>query len=270
MSVRKKMKRLFVIILPIIICSVCVRAQDLKPNGLQTEQEAFFDPMKKDVDKYRFRMEYRLEAGYVQNNHRTENKTYGDLFMHGFRAGATFDFMLPYRFSMQTGLLYTFTYGSTDQYWAVVNMEDYAMPDPKTGQAHKGDIHHRLYEHQLTVPLRVYYNIQLWKKLNMFFYTGPQLHIGVALKDDMQADISDLTKKWFNSVGQPYQPYDRYKDRELYRACVQWGLGGGFEWDRYRLQAGYDFGLNNMVRNKITADRQMWEWHWFVSFCYRL
>ena len=73
------------------------------------------------------------------------------------------------------------------------------------------------------------------------FYTGPQLQIGMLLKDDMAADVSEQTKQWMRSVGQQYEPYDRYKEKELDRLCVQWGLGGGFEWDRYRLQAGYDF-----------------------------
>ena len=257
------------LILLLLIYAACAHAQDLMPAAGQ-QQEDFFDPMRdKDKEKYKFAVEYRLEAGYVQNNHRTRNKTYEDLFMHGFRAGATFDFMLPSRFSLQTGVLYTFTCGSTTQYWAPMNMEDYSSPDPQTGKAHSGDILHRLYEHQLTVPVRAYYNIHLWKKLNMFFYTGPQLHIGLALKDDMQADISQLTKQWMAANGQPCEPYDRYRDKELHRVCVQWGVGGGFEWDRYRLQAGYDFGLNNMVRNKLVANQHLWEWHWFVSACYR-
>ena len=190
--------------------------------------------------------------------------------MHGFRAGVTFDFMLPLRFSLQTGVLNTFTYGSTYQHWMPMKWEDYTTPDPATGKAHSGDIKHRLYEYQLSVPVRMYYNVRLWKKLNMFFYTGPQLQIGVLLKDDMAADVSEQTKQWMRSVGQQYEPYDRYKEKELDRLCVQWGLGGGFEWDRYRLQAGYDFGLNNMMRNKLVADQQMQEWHWFVSFCYKI
>jgi hypothetical protein len=56
---------------------------------------------------------------------------------------------------------------------------------------------------------------------------------------------------------------------ELIRANIQWGLGGGLEWDRYRLQAGYDFGLNNLIKHPVIDDQQMWQWGWFVSFCYK-
>jgi len=264
-------RHLIIYIMLFLACAPAAAQTDLQPRQNATAgQEDFFDPMRKEeTPAYKFGMEYRLEAGYVQNNHRTENKTYEDLFMHGLRAGCTFDFLLPLRFSLQTGLFYTFTCGQTVQNWSPMDIEDYATPDPATGKAHSGSITHRLYEHQLTVPLRVYYNIKLWKLLNLFFYTGPQLHVGLALRDDLQADLSDKTKAWMDGIGQVYTPYDRYQEKELWRPCVQWGLGGGLEWDRYRLQAGYDFGLNNMVRHKITQNQQMWEWHWYVSACYR-
>lgn len=264
------MRKLFLIF---ITCaySVIISAQGLvaKPD-LETNAPNFFDSGKKDKkEPYHFSMQYRLEAGYVQNNHRSENKSYEDLFMHGFRIGPTFDFMLPYRFSIQTGLLYTFTYGKTTQNWGVMSYEDYTTPDPITGLVYNSTITHRLYEHQLTIPIRLYYNVHLWKELNLFFFTGPQLHIGVALKDNLRANISSATKEWFDQIGQQYVPYDRYQEKELYRPTIQWGLGGGLEWERYRLQAGYDFGLNNQIHHKLVSNQQMWEWHWFVSFCYR-
>jgi hypothetical protein len=56
---------------------------------------------------------------------------------------------------------------------------------------------------------------------------------------------------------------------ELIRANIQWGLGGGLEWDCYRLQSGYDFGLNNLVKHSQVKGQYMSEWGWFVSFCYR-
>ena len=35
------------------------------------------------------------------------------------------------------------------------------------------------------------------------------------------------------------------KDKELKRINVTWGLGAGFQYDRYFLRGGYDFGLIN-------------------------
>ena len=151
-----------------------------------------------------------------------------------------------------------------------MSIEDYTAPDPTTGLVYSNIIEHRLYEHQLTIPVRAYYNIHLWKELNMFFYTGPQFHIGAALRDELEPSLSPKTQVWLEEADFATRPYDRYSDKELHRFTAQWGVGGGFEWDRYRLQAGYDFGLNNQVRRKRASEQQMWEWHWFVSFCYRL
>ncbi|MBQ7697838.1 MAG: outer membrane beta-barrel protein [Paludibacteraceae bacterium] len=255
-----------------LLAVAAVGAQEPALPTLEANDRDFFDPtrVEKPKEPYNFDVHYRVEAGYVQNAHLSDNKTYENTYMHGFRLGATADFLLPLHFSMQAGILYTFTYGTAMQNWAYMSYEDYVSPDPVTGMVYAGKINHHLYEHQLTIPVRAYYTIPLWRQLNLFFYTGPQLQIGLALKDDMQADLSTATKQWFASVGQPYEPYDRYAAGELYRTTFQWGLGGGFEWDRYRLQAGYDFGLNNQVKKRLIQDRKMWEWHWFVSFAYKL
>ena len=58
-------------------------------------------------------------------------------------------------------------------------------------------------------------------------------------------------------------------NKELYRVNVQFGLGGGFEWDRYRLQAGYDFGLNNLLKTPIVPEEKIYEWGWMVAFSYK-
>ncbi len=252
------MKRILFILL---ICAVGVSAyaDDVRKPAMQIEDNTFFDPTAKQREEsYKFGVEYRLEVGYAQHQQRTRNLSYPDMFLHGVRVGATFDFLLPYHFSLQTGLLYTLTYGKNEQHWRSMN--------PQTTQTEY--ITHRVLEHNLTIPVRAYYTITLWKQLRMFFYTGPQLHIGLAEYDYLQTHLSTAAQTWLETNGVPTSPYDRFAD-ELIRANIQWGLGGGLEWDRYRLQAGYDFGLNNLARPRGLDNRHMVEWGWFISFCYR-
>jgi hypothetical protein len=59
-------------------------------------------------------------------------------------------------------------------------------------------------------------------------------------------------------------------EKELYRTNIQFGLGGGLEWDRYRLQAGYDFGLNNIMRTPGILNQKAHEWGWICTFAYKL
>lgn len=253
------MKHLFILF---ALCAcMCAYAQD-KPKGpdLQTIDDGFFDPTKEEKVKedYHFGVEYRLEVGYVQNQQRTKNKTYPDMYLHGARVGATFTFLLPQHFSMETGLLYSVAANKNDQHYAMAETTDM-----------KQFVSNTIVEHNLVVPVRAFYVIPLWKQLNLFFYAGPQLQIGLAQTDKVKPNLSDQALIEYEKLGVPLTDYDKYAS-ELVRANIQMGLGGGFEWDKYRLQAGYDFGLNNMVRTKLISNQHMWEWGWYVSFLYKL
>lgn len=259
------MKRVLSIVV-LIACVACVCADDIRKPDTQIADNTFFDPTRKEVveERYQFGVEYRIEAGYVQHNQWSKGTNggdimYPDMYLHGARIGATFTFKLPLHFGLQTGLLYTIVYGRQEQHWRSMDAQS----------VQEEYIRHRVLEHNLTIPVRAYYTIPLWRELNLFFYGGPQLHIGLAENDYMQPHLSYGTEAWLNMRGVHTQPYDRMAD-EILRANIQMGVGGGLEWDRYRLQSGYDFGLNNLVRKKLTNDQHMWEWGWFVSFSYRL
>lgn len=249
-----------------MICTLCVcvpvRTQETKRQpDLQTADNTFFDPTRKEKknEVYRFGVEYRVEAGYIQANQRTRNYSYPDMYLHGVNVGGTFTFLLPLRFGVQTGVFYSFTYGKMEQHWR-------SMDRPSVQTEY---IRHHIAEHNLAIPIRCYYTIPLWKQLNMFFYTGPQLNIGLAEQDNTELHLSGGTQQWLQEQGISTVAYDRFSAGELYRINILYGLGGGFEWDRYRLQAGYDFGLNNLVKQKKVPNQQMWEWSWYVSFGYR-
>jgi len=253
------MKRIIYLCLFLALSAGVMWAEEPVKPAYQIADHTFFDPTKKkEAEKYKFGMEYRIEAGYVQHWQKVRKISYPDMYMHGGRIGATFTFKLPLQFGLQTGLLYTIVYGKNEQHWRSLDAPS----------VQKEYITHRVLEHNLTIPVRAYYTIPLWKKLNLFFYTGPQLHIGLAEQDYMETHLSDGAKTWVESQGVKTEPYDRMAD-EIIRANVQWGIGGGLEWDCYRLQSGYDFGLNNLIKHKQISGQHMSEWGWFVSFSYR-
>ena len=251
--------RLPLIALGLLLANATLCAQDsprMQPDLQNTE---FFDPTQKNVEEpYRFSTDWRIEAGYVQWDERVLDTTL--MYQHGLRLGATVDFNLPYRFSVQTGALLTLTYGLNQQHWSSLTAES----------AQIERMNHHIVQLQLTVPVRAYYNIKLWKELNLFFYAGPQLHIGLTNYDVIENQTSELCTQYIQSLGLPTTNHDRYVNKDLYRVNVQFGLGGGFEWDRYRLQAGYDFGLNNLYKTPTLPTQRLNEWGWMVAFGYRL
>ena len=226
---------------------------------LQTSEPDFFDPTRKvEVkEEYTFSTTWRWETGYTQLNQQQDTSS---LYLHGIRLGATIDFNLPYRFSIQTGVLTALTYGRNNQHWASLTEES----------AQVNVMQHDILQLQLIIPARAYYNIVLWKKLRMFFYAGPQLQIGLMSYDFITNKTSELTTQWLEQQGLATISYDRYATRELYRTNIQFGLGGGLEWDRYRLQAGYDFGLNNILRTSVLPKQKLNEWGWLCTFSYQL
>ncbi len=224
---------------------------------LQTTE--FFDPTKeKEVEPYVFSTDWRLEVGYAQLEEQMYDTT--THFQHGMRVGATIDFNLPHRFSIQTGALATFTYGVNDQHWRSMSQEATQVEV----------INNHILQLQLTIPVRAYYNIKLWKKLNMFFYAGPQLQIGLTNYDIVENNTSAEVTEWLNKNNIATENHERYLSHELYRTNIQFGLGGGMEWDRYRVQAGYDFGLNNLLRSPVLSQQKLHEWGWMATFAYRL
>ncbi|MBQ4395169.1 MAG: outer membrane beta-barrel protein [Paludibacteraceae bacterium] len=254
------MRRIGYIVLFVCLCAGALWADDRIKPAMQIEDNTFFDPSKKEEaqEPYSFSVDYRLEVGFVQNWQRVRKVEFPDMYLNGVRLGATFTFNLPLHFGLQTGVLYTLVYGSNEQHWR-------SMDAPSVQTEY---IRHRVLEHSFAVPVRVYYTIPLWKQLNLLFYTGPQLYIGAAENDYMETHLSEGTKNWLDGQGIPTEAYDRMTN-DLIRANIQWGLGAGLEWDRYRLQGGYDFGLNNLVKHKQTKDQHMAEWGWFVSFSYK-
>ena len=104
----------------------------------------------------------------------------------------------------------------------------------------------------------------------MFFYAGPQLQLGLTNYDIIENKTSAALTTWLEENNILTTSHDRYLTKELYRTNIQFGLGGGIEWDRYRLQSGYDFGLNNLMRTPIVAKQRMNQWGWMVTFSYKL
>jgi hypothetical protein len=251
----------------LILCLACISIKALPQTttntlpDLYTADQTFFDPTRKNQseEKYEFSAPWRLELGYVQFNHRTQDTS--AVYLHGLKLGATVDFILPRRFSIQTGALISLAYGINNQHWPTT------LPE----EAQINILQHNILQLQLSIPVRAYYNIKVWKDLNFLFFAGPQLNIGLTNYDIVNTDkLSPSTLNWLQQEGVATTPHDRYVNKQLYRTNIQMGVGGGLEWQQYRVIAGYDFGLNNLLRTTPISTSKMYEWGWYATFSYKL
>lgn len=74
-------------------------------------------------------------------------------------------------------------------------------------------------------------------------YTGPTLQCGLIFKDKWYARSDDKSNA-FTHEENLYSEEDM-EDYALKRLNVTWGIGAGFQYERYFLRGGYDFGLIN-------------------------
>ena len=187
---------------------------------------------------------WRVEAGYVQPYQFGHG--YRTTYFHGGKLAGMVDVNFKYNLSLQTGLSYSLSYG--------VNEQNY----PHFGEY----VRYSTQLHQLDIPVRAMYKIQLPKQFALFAFAGPTFQIGLYAPENVEVDLTDLTSSFTGIVS---------GTNNLYAESVlpfnfMLGLGGGLEWTNYRLQAGYDFGLHNLYRNTIGSN--MYQRQWFVSVSY--
>ena len=99
--------------------------------------------------------------------------------------------------------------------------------------------------HQLEIPVDWQYKFQIAKETWLMLYTGPTLQCGLSLQKKNY--VNDGKTVEMNAKN----PTDNLYDADdtgvfaLKRLNVTWGVGAGFQYERYFLRGGYDFGIIN-------------------------
>lgn len=178
-----------------------------------------------------------VQIGYAQSitrlNAPTEanNSKLNPTIYNGLKVGVVYDATLIKGFGFTIGLNYTFGANATE--WAKkVNSQPGEFPKVRsTGQYH-----------QVEIPVDWQYKFEIAKRTWLLLYTGPTLQCGLSFKDKWY--INDGKNEAFTHQEDIYSEEDM-KDYTLKRVNVTWGIGAGFQYERYFLRGGYDFGLIN-------------------------
>jgi hypothetical protein len=160
----------------------------------------------------------------------TAKETLHPTAYNGLKIGVVYDATLVKGFGVTMGLNYTFGANSTD--WKQQHTTSLYPEVRSRGQYH-----------QLEIPVDWQYKFEIAQNTWLMLYTGPTLQCGLELKD-----------KWYSRVNKESQAIlkeeniysvDDMNDYALKRLNVTWGIGAGFQYQRYFLRGGYDFGLIN-------------------------
>ena len=146
---------------------------------------------------------------------------------NGFKVGVVYEETIVKGFGYTLGLNYTF--GATTSPWKKIGAMDY--PRSQTQEMY----------HQLEIPVDWQYKFEIADKTYLILYTGPTLQLGLSYKQSNRTQLSpngDIV-----SVDA-----DRYTQKSVFaldRLNVTWGVGAGFQYDRWFVRGGYDFGILN-------------------------
>lgn len=158
--------------------------------------------------------------------------------LNGLKVGVTYDATYIAGFGSSMGINYTFAGGHTD--WKTL-VGDY----PRTRTLTR--------YHELEVFVDWQYKFEIAKETHLIVYTGPTIQCGLAYNENQYTETQSI---WDGSISTTINRYDRFAqhdgepDRDLKRVNVTWGIGAGFQYQRYFVRGGYDFGLINPYDNQ--------------------
>ena len=178
---------------------------------------------------------FGLQVGWAQPILRINDTNHKDTLnnvikMNGFKVGLVYDASYIAGLGSTMGINYTF--GAYNGGWKTNNA--YGMPFPRSRTM--------ITYHQLEVFVDWQYKFEIAKETYLMLYTGPTIQCGIGL--EMRVD-----KQMDETV--PYETirYNGYNndvhDQQFKRLNITWGVGAGFQYRRYFLRGGYDFGLLN-------------------------
>ena len=195
---------------------------------------------------------FGLQIGWAQPVLRLNSPTSKDslantVHLNGFKVGLVYDASYAAGFGSTIGFNYTF--GHYTGPWKSRYAYNTYPEDRMT-----------IFFHQVELFVDWQYKFEVAKETYLILYTGPTIQCGTALsmrndqkvENPLTGEITTIYGDRFDAynVGDDTQDPTRYAaDNSLKRLNVTWGIGAGFQYKRYFLRGGYDFGLINPYKN---------------------
>lgn len=152
---------------------------------------------------------------------------------NGFKLGLMYDASLWKGLGSVIGFNYTL--GAASSKWANGTFSTY--PQTRTRD---------LYQ-QLELFVDWQYKFEIAKQTYLIVYTGPTIQCALQAKRTTDLRLSEGT---VTSTSANRLDYETIESTDLQRLNVTWGVGAGFQYQRYFLRGGYDFGLINPYKIK--------------------
>lgn len=180
---------------------------------------------------------YRLNAPTMYSDNRSHLDS---TILNGFKAGVVYDATLVRGFGVSLGVNYTF--GTNTSGW-----RNYGYTkDGKPTIFPEYERRTQWMYHQCEVVVDWQYKFEVAKETFLMLYTGPSIQyvLSVSAKENFR-QLGTNERAEMTTVPDEAVSADVQKAGRLSRLNVTWGVGAGFQYKRYFLRGGYDFGIIN-------------------------
>ena len=185
-----------------------------------------------------------VQIGWAQPTLRVNDSNSPDSLSHhtrlnGFKVGLIYDASYIAGFGSSIGLNYTF--GVHNGGWNRRNAYNIYPQDRQL-----------ITYNELEVFVDWQYKFEVAKETYLILYTGPPIQCGLELnwrKDTRDEQLDPVTHIPTGDVavtrGNRINAYNAEGENGFKRINVTWGVGAAFQYKRYFVRGGYDFGLIN-------------------------
>ena len=107
--------------------------------------------------------------------------------------------------------------------------------------------------HYLEIPVDWQYKFLIAKQTYLGLYTGPTLQVGLinSYHHIKKLNESVFEDTWVNVYEiDEDKKYDPEPNIDYYRVNVMWGVGAVFQYKRYYIRGGYDFGIMPLYHDR--------------------
>lgn len=153
--------------------------------------------------------------------------------LNGFKVGVVYDGSMIQGFGVSMGINYTFA----------ANNEGWKQSFPLALYPRGRQV---TTYHEMEVFVDWQYKFEVAKETYLMLYTGPTIQCGIAFNQRYDYQVSQNSSVVSTTTNR-YTTDDA--DEVLKRLNVTWGVGAGFQYKRYFLRGGYDFGLISPYQN---------------------
>ena len=179
-----------------------------------------------------------LQFGFAQTDYRlnswdinTDPTVLTNNPLNGLKFGIVWDATFIKGFGSMIGLNYTF--GTYTSKWQSVN-ENMIYPQTKERNNY----------HQMEIFVDWQYKFEIAGSTYVIVYTGPTIQCQLALTNTTFTRTAESDTPAETRIDRfDYSDADMHHDYKRYN--VTWGIGVGFQYDRFYIRGGYDFGLIN-------------------------